>query len=205
MKFLSITSIFILLKSTTCFAENLDLSCFANEISLLANHKTIRDELIHYNAQPIDVLAIEREWQSLPLEAPEVSKVLLNPANQVIKKYIKEHSIDGEGFLIGANGGLVAATNKTTDFYQADEKQFSEPFKLPFGEAWIKPGIIDESAGALLIKVAVPVFPSDQTLAKPIMASPQMPIEQPIGVLVIGLYEFVISMSESCEVFESDD
>lgn len=229
-----------------------DLSCFIDEVSLLANHPVVREQTLGYNERDIDVLSIERKWVDLKKSAPEVNSVLSNPATEVIQQYIKSHSIDGEGFLIGKNGGLVAATNKTSDFYQADELQYSETIKLAYGQAWIKKGIIDESAEAMLIKVAVPVFATNKenhgeanstTNQKPKSENNDKPnrpatdaaalnrpkassalnasskkdtsvlllnqkaeqAEQPIGVLVIGLNEFVISVAEACETFTSSE
>lgn len=199
MKFFYFTSFCIFLASRCC-ADSIDLSCFADEISLLANDTTIRKETLAYNKHHMDVHTIDLKWPSLKTTAPEVESIISNPASRIIKRYIESHSIEGEGFLIGLDGGLVAATNKTSDFYQGDEEQFLKPMKLPFGEAWTKQGIVDESAAALLIKVAVPVFSTDQTVSpKPKKR------EKPIGVLVVGLYEFVISMSDGCVTFDSEE
>ena len=227
--------------SAHCCAEDndngVDLTCFIDEISQLANHPVVRAETLRYNELDIDVLAIERKWVDLKKSAPEVNVVLTSPATEIIQAYIKSHSIDGEGFLIGKNGGLVASTNKTSDFYQADELQFSETIKLAYGHAWIKQGIIDESAETMLIKVAVPVFATNhqsksderkkqnreanRDINREVASSTSKPLqnkgastasnitaeraEPPIGVLVIGLNEFVISVAEACETFTSSE
>src|SRR5690606_22664096 len=95
-------------------------------------------------------------------------------------------------FLIGLNGGLVAATYKTSDYYQGDEDQFMQAIGLSQGQVWMEQHVADESASAMLVKIAVPVFGRDAN---------EVEQQAPIGVLVLGLYEFVLELYADCKVF----
>lgn len=157
----------------------------------LADSLEIWQQLNLYNERALDPQPIESRWTQLNTKSPEVLEVLNNPVSKTIKHLISKYSIEGEGFLIGMNGGLVAATNKTTDYYQGDEEQFYDAIKLPHGKVWLMKNVIDDSASAMLLKIAVPVFTdSSHTKAN--------------GVLVIGLYEFVLELYSDCRNFEDD-
>lgn len=178
-------------------------NCFVEGIIELANNEVIRKQTLRYNKSPARPKDIDKKWHNLDSDSPTLSAILKNPASKQIWKYIQTYSIDGEGFLIGADGGLVAATAKTSDYYQGDEPQFAQTITLRQGEHWMEKDIADESASAILIKIAVPVFAS--VVAEIQLENP--PQNHPaIGVLVIGLHQSVLEISRDCEkfAFESD-
>ncbi len=172
--------------------SELDFSCFISKASELAEYDTIIQETLKYNKLNIDAPSMDERWEELTTDSPELKTILDNPAAEDILSFIKTTSIEGEGFLIGENGGLVAATNKTTDYYQGDEAQFIKTIKLQPGEAWVKPNIHDKSAASMLVKIAVPVFDRTQKGRRP------------IGVLVVGLHEFVLELHSDCRDFSDE-
>lgn len=183
----------LLYLSQVTFADELDLTCFVQGVNALATSHEIQSQLLEYNRKKPNPLALEKQWPSLSSDSSLLRPIIENPAAQAINSYIRRFSMDGEGFLIGVNGGVAAATQKTSDYYQADEAQFFETIDLPEGEAWIKKGVVDQSASAMLIKIAVPVY--DQRAERRQLKGPA------VGVLVIGLYEFVVELSNECEEF----
>jgi GAF domain-containing protein/HAMP domain-containing protein len=59
-------------------------------------------------------------------------------------------------------GGLVAATNRTSDYYQADETWWQATFNKGQGGSYIGQPEIDESSATLGLTIAVPVYSQDQ-------------------------------------------
>ncbi len=172
-----------------CYAEDIELQCFIDAAIELAKSPVLHKELIEFNQESSNPILMERKWNHLKSDSSELLTIINNPATQEIANFITKYSIQGEGFLVGLNGGLVAATEKTTDYYQADENQFIETIKLNEGQAWLKRNVIDKSSSSMLIKIAVPVF-TKSIHSKNISAS---------GVLVIGLDEFVVGFKEGCK------
>ncbi len=172
-----------LLASCGWSTESPEVPCMLEASKQLAEHPVLQRELSLFNEQKIDPMLLEAKWLGLSHDSAEILKIINNPASPLIQEFITQYSIQGEGFLIGLNGGLVAATNKTTDYFQGDEAQFTETLKLPKGEIWVEKDVADESASSLLVKIAVPVFSSSKVS----------------GVLVIGLDEFVVDFYGDCE------
>lgn len=181
--------LFLCLFALPCLSqgEETSLKCVIQATVALSHNQTIQKELIKYNHNPNDPLQMDARWNSLTPDSTEISSIIHNPATPPINTLIHHYSIQGEGFLIGLNGGLVAATNKTSDYYQGDEDQFTKALKLPAGNAWTEKHITDKSANALLVKIAVPVYRRDKPGA-----------QQAIGVLVVGLDEFVMETFDDC-------
>ena len=176
---------------TLCFAEtkNTDiqpqLQCLAKEVSHFATDPIIIAGVNNYNASPSDPQKLDKLWPSLKPGDAYLDVVIDNPSASAMREWIKRISIQGEGLLMGRNGGLVAATEKTTDFWQGDEDQFLKAVDLPLGEAYLQTELLDESTHLMLIKISTPIF------------NPRS--HQSIGVLVIGFDQFVIDFSEPCK------
>jgi len=68
-----------------------------------------------------------------------------------------------ESFAMDNQGGIVGATNKTSDYWQGDEAKFTESFKggsgaVHIGEMHIGEIEFDDSAQSYLVQVSVPVM-----------------------------------------------
>lgn len=165
--------------------ESAQWQCVIDASLTLARDPVLQQSLRAHNEKTPDPHLTEAQWPDLTPDSPLLSKLIKHPTAALIHRLIRKYSIQGEGFLIGRDGGLVAATNKTSDYYQGDEAQFTETLHMGRGEVWHQTHLVDESANALLVKIAVPVFLPEQETAA--------------GVLVIGLDEFVLDVLEGCE------
>ena len=67
-----------------------------------------------------------------------------------------------EVFITDVYGGLVASTNRTSDYYQADEDWWQAAYNDGRGGVYMSEPEFDESAGALAVKIALPIY-SDET------------------------------------------
>ncbi len=80
-------------------------------------------------------------------------------------------SIYSELFLTDRNGATVAAYPATTDYWQGDEKKWSEAFNGGSGKVYIGPVGFDQSSQVNSVQISVPVTADAKT----------------IGVLVVGV------------------
>lgn len=165
--------------------------CIEKEILRLSTNDTIQDSLKRHNMHYQRPQELDIPWANATPDSEWVQSILQDPASVVIGALIQRFSYQGEGFLIGKNGGLAAATNKTSDYYQGDEAQFLDVIGLPKGELWVEENIPDKSAGSLLIKVATPVYDTKLNYQ-----------HEAIGVLVVGLDQFVLEFSDKCHEYK---
>lgn len=192
----SVATIFLLLFSLSSWGiDPQELRCVIDATAHLAESTNIQRALEDYNRRVSDPMPLELRWSELSDDSPEVLQITHNPAAAEIHTLIHRYAYQGEGFLIGLNGGLVAATNRTSDYFQADEAQFNNAIRLAKGQSWIETNIVDTSASALLIKIAVPVFTTEANNA----ATEPPPAS---GVLVIGLDQFVVDFYRGCHILD---
>ena len=98
---------------------------------------------------------------NLTLEAmePEAAQQLLldTPISKRLKKLVEDDSNIAEIFFTDREGGLVASSGRTSDFYQADEKWWREAFSEGKGKTFIGKISFDESADIFGIDIAMPM------------------------------------------------
>ena len=66
-----------------------------------------------------------------------------------------------EVFITDQHGGLLATTNRTSDYYQADEEWWQVAFNDGQGGIYIGEPELDESSNTIAINIAVPVYDVD--------------------------------------------
>lgn len=160
------------------------LACLGNQVSNLAKDTKLLAAVNNYNSNPPDPQQLDKEWSTHNQSSPFLKQILDNDAADNMRKWIHRISIQGEGLLIGRNGGLVSATEKTTDYWQGDEAQYLKAISLRPGEVFMQNEMLDESTHLMLIKVSSPIY------------NPRS--KHAIGVLVIGFDQFVIDFIEPC-------
>ena len=108
-------------------------------------------------ADPREIEDIETAWGDLPIKPSGVLwKVLNNSISRRLRLIQKEDPLIAEILVTDRAGRLVAATQKTSDYFQADEDWWKNACK---GEGCIytPPVNFDRSAGLWSIDVCIPV------------------------------------------------
>ncbi|HNV87111.1 MAG TPA: cache domain-containing protein, partial [Candidatus Omnitrophota bacterium] len=104
---------------------------------------------------------MDREWVSGKSGNDWVEKILSNPMSARLAVLVSSDQEVAEIFLTDRYGGLVAASRKTTDFYQADEEWWQKTYANGRGHNRIGTYERDESSGAWSIPLSLPVRGSD--------------------------------------------
>ena len=107
---------------------------------------------------PGQIEALDKDWRTPRSELPE--KLTDRKCNQSLKLFQRTFPGFAEIFVTNARGVNVCQTNKTSDYYQADEDWWRQTFSR--GE-WRRDSLeFDESAGVFAIPVYLPVRDPDR-------------------------------------------
>ena len=102
-------------------------------------------------AQQIE--ALDKKWQESGEELP--ARLTSKKCNESLKLFQRTFKGFAEIFVTSARGLNVCQTNKTTDFYQADEDWWKRTFK--HGKSRQARPEFDQSAGVFAVPIYVPV------------------------------------------------
>lgn len=112
--------------------------------------------------------ALDARWPSLPDDAPEVAACLQNDLARALREFQKRNPNFAEILVTDHRGRLVAATNKTSDYWQADERWWQEGSTAKPGTAYVEGLTFDESSGTHSIELSVPLYGSPEPGNKPV-------------------------------------
>jgi hypothetical protein len=99
---------------------------------------------------------IDQQWQRQQTPPPAAGDVLTNAASRFLRDVAQNDTIYSELLLTDAQGRLVAASNVTSDYLQADEEWWRDAFSRRGPH--IDDVMWDESARIYAIEISVPVF-----------------------------------------------
>ena len=117
-----------------------------------------------------EIKALDRGW--VAGENKElVSNILANPVSTFLRKKVLSKGLYTEAFLCDKKGAVVGEYPKTSDYWQGDEKKFTESFNAKNGKVYTGPLLYDESTKSFSIQISVPVKDKNET----------------IGVLIVGV------------------
>ncbi len=135
---------------------------FERRVQVLAaqlNERTVTDAIRKSNVQshglPLaEILDRDRRWQLASDDS--VVDELTDPAcNEALRRFTKAFEGFAEILVTNARGAIVCVTNRTTDYYQADEDWWQHAFsaKRPTNGHLA----FDESAGVVAVPVYIPL------------------------------------------------
>jgi len=101
---------------------------------------------------------MDKQWIQAVPNNPEVSKYINTMLSLRLKKFAETKGNIAEIFFTDKYGGLVVASEKTSDFYQADEEWWQKTFNRGKGSIFIGEMEFDESSGTWSITISVPVY-----------------------------------------------
>lgn len=100
---------------------------------------------------------VEARWPMLVVTTPELRDVLQNDIARQLDTFQSLHPLFAEILITDIKGQLVAATGKTSDYWQADEEWWQRGIKVAYRHVYIEGVTFDESAKVYSIDVAIPV------------------------------------------------
>jgi hypothetical protein len=105
-----------------------------------------------------NIQEIEDQWQAMdPEKSRFLQSILENAASQFLRDYNSVVAAFREIIVTDVHGRVVAATNKSSDYFQADERWWSYTYLEGSGNRFISDIQFDESANVYGIEVAQPI------------------------------------------------
>lgn len=129
--------------------------------ALLGRVPELRRAAAAGNGQPVDaarLAALDRDWQKDSAGAAAKLGLLKTPASEFLADLVKNDSIYREVLVTDRSGRLVAASNLTSDYAQADEDWWIAAFDGGRGRVHVTDVRRDESANVYAFEIAVPVL-----------------------------------------------
>ena len=130
------------------------------DVSLLARTPELRRQAAQASARPMDaaaVAALDREWEQ-PASGKTESALLANDASTFLADLVAHDRIYRELLLTDVQGRLVAASGRTSDYFQGDEDWWTAARNDGRrGRVSLTDVRWDKSAGIHAIEIAVPV------------------------------------------------
>lgn len=135
------------------------------DVSLLARVPDVRAIAARGPTRPIsaaEMAELDRRFAAMDLKAPLVAEVLGNAASRYFTDITRGDPVYRELLLTDRDGRLVAASNLTSDYYQADEDWWKRVMSEGGqGEATVSDVRWDDSARTYAMEIAVPVPGND--------------------------------------------
>lgn len=174
MRIFAVLMLFIL-TSFSAAAQSADvmqkaLTAEASKLSSWASEKVIVDAVKKQNAKAIplaEVKKIDTEWIAGKADA-HVRETTTGVCADRLRALAAADARYGESFVTDANGAIVCATQRTSDYWQGDESKWTRAFNEG---VFIDRPKLDESAKARLAQISLPVLENGKT----------------IGVLTVGV------------------
>ncbi len=131
------------------------------DAALLGRVPDIRRVAAAGTAQPFDdarAKEMDKLWQKDAGAAALRAGIVGSPASQFLKDLVSNDSVYREVLVTDLNGRLVAASNVTSDYLQADEDWWTKAFDNGRGRISVTDVQRDESAHVYAFEIAVPVL-----------------------------------------------
>ncbi len=113
---------------------------------------------------PDERQALDAAWPTLPADDPRVLAVLDNPTSELLRHIQQDDPRMVELLVTDRHGQLVAASGRTSDFYQADELWWREAWHEGAGRIFIPPVSLDRSTGVWSVDLCFPIKSNDEVL-----------------------------------------
>jgi hypothetical protein len=130
------------------------------DAALLGRVPDIRRAAAAGNEQPYDearVAELDRQWVADGAATASRLEILKTPASQFLADLVANDSVYREVLVTDRYGRLVAASNVTSDYFQADERWWHRAWDNGRDRVRVSNVQLDESAQVYAFEIAVPV------------------------------------------------
>lgn len=134
--------------------EALALNPVVRETAVLANNQYDGDE----QAILAQLEAIDATYRAMFDSSEMVVSLLENPLSAVLQEYRDAFPENVEVFVTDRHGALLGSTNRTSDYYQADEAWWQAAFANGAGRPYLAAPGFDQSSSTFGIDIAVPIY-----------------------------------------------
>ncbi|MGC9394949.1 MAG: PAS domain S-box protein [Anaerolineae bacterium] len=167
------------LATSTAYAVGDLLNQQINVVEALSISTALRDTIITANdrytgdaaAIQAQIEALDRRWIAAPDDDPLIRERLDNTLATELRLFQTHFPDHVEIFVTDRYGALLAATTRTTDYYQADEAWWQATYQQGKGAIHLTEPQFDDNMDILGVRIAVPVYAPDQTTVIGVIAT----------------------------------
>ncbi len=149
-----------------------------NAVETLSLNGVLRDAIATANSRyagddaaiQAGLEALDRQWIAATDGDSLVYDVLNNPIAAELRRFQRNFPDHAEVFVTDGYGAVLAATDRTTDYSQADEAWWQAAYRGG-GATHIANPTFNESAGILGVRIAVPIYDEDHTTVIGVLAT----------------------------------
>lgn len=105
-----------------------------------------------------DILKDDKKWKETKGIDDFIKPFIINECAQFLIEFQEQYDEFPEIFITDENGLIVGETNKTSDYYQADEQWWIKAYNNGIGRIYFGKIEYDESAHAEAISIYIPVM-----------------------------------------------
>ncbi|BCM88679.1 phosphoserine phosphatase RsbP [Abditibacteriota bacterium] len=147
------------------------------------------------SVSPAQAAMLDTKWPSLAPDSAPIRAVTNNDLARRLRNFQGRNPLFVEIFLTDAHGYLVATTNKTSDFRQADEAWWQKAAKRPRDSVWVEGISYDESARQHALEISLPVYEQNRVVGviKAVLNVSALFSRVPIAFDEIGLRRDVVT------------
>jgi hypothetical protein len=150
------------------------LATRAERIAKWGEEAAVRDAVLAQNARgqsAEEIQAIDAEWRAGG-SAGLAKSLTTNECAEALRRFMSAEPAGNyrEAFATDAKGAIVCTTERTSDYWQADETKWIAAYNNGLGALFIGPVRLDESVGKPLVQLSAPIFDGSQV----------------VGVLIVG-------------------
>jgi hypothetical protein len=135
------------------------------DVSVLGRSPALREAAVSGSARPLDEAAVrtfDEQWQRTGQVPPALSSLFEGQASRFLADVVLHDQIYRELLLTDRQGRLIAASNRVSDYNQADEDWWKATIDDDGrGRVAVTDVRWDESARTLALEVSVPVSATD--------------------------------------------
>ena len=113
------------------------------------------------------LLTMDAQWQAADDDSQLVQSIVspeINPLAAQLLEYTKAFPYHAEILLTDRHGGLLAATQRTSNYYQANEEWWEAAYSNGFGASYIGQPEYDASSMSIVLNMAFPILSDGQII-----------------------------------------
>lgn len=132
--------------------------CMLSEIASAVNTYNSKQPVLSEVERMAVIQATEAVWPSLTADSPRMQALLQNSLSRQLQAFIANHRNFAEILITDRDGRLIAATQKTSDYWQADEAWWQSAMLLGEDMVHLEGLNYDESAQVHSIDLTLPLY-----------------------------------------------
>jgi len=108
-----------------------------------------------------EITHFDERWSEISTKDEPLKEILENPLAEMFKAFNSVETAFGEVFATDVTGRLVASTDKTSDYWQADEDWWQNAYNNGQGKLHLEGVSYDDNVGIYATNICVPVKASN--------------------------------------------